>query len=409
MQNTKLPPRPSLEYLRKTAKERLEAMRREKPRAQLAEALLAIAQEHGFSSWRALKAEVDRRQVTSAERFFAACKQGDITALRALLADDASLIHVQDTAHAATGLHFAARNGQLDAVRALLAAGADPQRDDDVTGLGVIGWACQLPERDIDRDVVSVLVEHGARHHLFSAIAVGDADLVRTLVEQSPESLDRRMSRGDHGQSPLHFAITRGRSDLVALLIELGADIEATDANGQTPLGLAMLRGDRAAVTCLLAAGATAPHAREEENTAARRNTIGASVQGVTPILLVRDIAATLRWYVALGFAEAGRYPTDGTTVYWGMVSLGGASIMFEPGTADGASATLLFVTDSIHDQYDAFKDRQLQAVESELAGRAGELAQVEFVETLHEPIFGGLRFSVRDCNGYTLQFLQGK
>jgi hypothetical protein len=45
MHNTRLPPRPSLEFLRKTAKERLAIMRRTNARAQLADALLATAQE----------------------------------------------------------------------------------------------------------------------------------------------------------------------------------------------------------------------------------------------------------------------------------------------------------------------------------------------------------------------------
>ena len=56
-----LPARPSLEWLRKTAKDRLDVLRAAHPGARLAEAQLAIAREHGFSSWRALKAEVDAR------------------------------------------------------------------------------------------------------------------------------------------------------------------------------------------------------------------------------------------------------------------------------------------------------------------------------------------------------------
>ena len=55
-----LPERASLEWLRKTAKARLKALRAAQPSARLAEAQLAVAREHGFSSWRALKAHVDR-------------------------------------------------------------------------------------------------------------------------------------------------------------------------------------------------------------------------------------------------------------------------------------------------------------------------------------------------------------
>src|SRR5512145_3306995 len=55
-----LPARPSLEWLRKTAKDRLDVLRVAQPGARLADAQLAVAREYGFSSWRALKAEVDR-------------------------------------------------------------------------------------------------------------------------------------------------------------------------------------------------------------------------------------------------------------------------------------------------------------------------------------------------------------
>jgi hypothetical protein len=406
MQKTKLPPRPSLEYLRKAGKERLAAMRRTNPGTQLADALLAIAREHGFSSWRALKAEVESRQSTNSDRFIAACRDGDAGALRALLADEPSLVHLRDAQHSATGLHFAARTGHVESVRLLLEAGADPIAEDDSTGLGVIGWAaCYLPVDRISRDVVSLLLAQGARHHVFSAIAIGEADLVRAVVEQRPEELDRRMSRQEHGQTPLHFAIVRGRTDLLELLISLGGDPEAADSNGQAPLQFAMLRGDRSAVSCLLGAGVALPPPPEA---AAGRDRAGASVQGLIPVLLVKDIGATLRWYTTTGFNEAGRYPTDGTTVYWAMVTLGAASIMFEPGTTDGASATLLLTTNRIHDQYELFKSRQIAALQAELAGEEATGAGVEFVDDLHEPPFGGLRFSIRDCNGYTLQFLQG-
>jgi hypothetical protein len=54
-----LPDRPSLEWLRKTAKHRLSELRGTNPNAKLAEAQLAVARENGFSSWRALKAHID--------------------------------------------------------------------------------------------------------------------------------------------------------------------------------------------------------------------------------------------------------------------------------------------------------------------------------------------------------------
>ncbi|HEV2399031.1 MAG TPA: VOC family protein [Candidatus Sulfotelmatobacter sp.] len=59
MPNSKLPERPSLEYLKKLAKQRLQELHRTHPDAKLATALLEVAREYGFTSWRALKAQID--------------------------------------------------------------------------------------------------------------------------------------------------------------------------------------------------------------------------------------------------------------------------------------------------------------------------------------------------------------
>src|SRR5215471_7333104 len=91
MSVSKLPERTSLEYLKKLAKDRLRELRATDPDAKLADALLAVAREHGFSSWRALKVEVERQQSRPIVEAFEACKQSDLDRLRALLAVDPAL------------------------------------------------------------------------------------------------------------------------------------------------------------------------------------------------------------------------------------------------------------------------------------------------------------------------------
>lgn len=56
---SKLPPKPSAEFLRKLAKERLRSLRESKPETRLYEAQLAVAREHGFGSWRELAAHLN--------------------------------------------------------------------------------------------------------------------------------------------------------------------------------------------------------------------------------------------------------------------------------------------------------------------------------------------------------------
>ncbi len=54
-----LPPRPSLEHLKKQAKDRLEALLQSNPTAQLADAQHDVARDYGFASWPKLKAHVE--------------------------------------------------------------------------------------------------------------------------------------------------------------------------------------------------------------------------------------------------------------------------------------------------------------------------------------------------------------
>src|SRR5262245_37823742 len=231
MSDLQLPEHPSLEYLRKLAKERLRELRAKDPRAKLAAAQLAVARDHGFPSWRALKAEVERRQTDDTTTFFDACARGDVEALRALLARNPHLINASNSAapHGGwTGLHSAAQQGHLNAVRLLLERGADPNAREegdhtyplhwaaanehievvralldaggDVHGIGddheldVIGWATYDPSktRGHNPEVSALLVDRGAHHHIFSAMSIGDLNLIRSVIEQNPASLERR-------------------------------------------------------------------------------------------------------------------------------------------------------------------------------------------------------------------------
>ena len=54
-----IPARPSFEWLRKTAKDRLAALRAEDPVTKLHQAQRIVAREFGFPSWRAMKARID--------------------------------------------------------------------------------------------------------------------------------------------------------------------------------------------------------------------------------------------------------------------------------------------------------------------------------------------------------------
>ena len=269
-----LPDAPNLEWLRKQAKQRLAQLREHDPSARLADAQLAIAREYGFRSWRALKAHVDL--LTLDGQLFDAAERGDAASLGALLDAHPEKLRVTKPPYAWSLLHVAAHGGRADVVAQLLARGLDVntrERGDntyaihwaaaaghahvvrqlidagaDVVGAGddhaleVIGWATCWDGSDDDahRAIANMLVRHGARHHVFSLIALNRGDELRRLVAADPSTLNRRMSRNEGHATPLHFAVKMRRPDMVVLLIELGADPLAVDADGFPPAAYAM-------------------------------------------------------------------------------------------------------------------------------------------------------------------------
>lgn len=132
-------------------------------------------------------------------------------------------------------MHWAAAAGRLDVVRRLADGGGDVVGRGDDHELEVIGWAtCWDGCEDVaHRAVVDFLVSRGARHHIFSAIAMDLADEVRQIVTADPSTLNRRQSRNENHRTPLHFAVLKNRQEMIALLLELGADPLAVDGSGQ--------------------------------------------------------------------------------------------------------------------------------------------------------------------------------
>jgi ankyrin repeat protein len=131
-------------------------------------------------------------------------------------------------------MHWAAAAGHLDVVRRLADAGGDVIGRGDDHELEVIGWATCWDgcNDDAHRAVAGFLVSRGARHHIFSAVAVNLADEVRRIVANDPSALSRRMSRNEDHQLPLHFAVRMNRPAMVTLLVELGADPLGVDQSG---------------------------------------------------------------------------------------------------------------------------------------------------------------------------------
>jgi ankyrin repeat protein len=267
MSDQSLPEKPSLAWLRKAAKRRLAQLRAQRPGAQLADAQFALAREYGFPSWRALKAHVDALGVDG--QLFAAARNGDLATLVDLLDRHPGKLQLREQPYEWTLLHAAAHTGQLAVVDELLKRGLDPNTREkgdhtypmhwaaaaghldvvrrladaggDVIGAGddhqgnVIGWATCWPgaQDAAHHAVADFLVQRGARHHIFSAIALNLADEVRRIVARDPSALQQRQSGNENHRTPLHFALLMQRPEMIRLLLELGADPLAVDGSGQ--------------------------------------------------------------------------------------------------------------------------------------------------------------------------------
>ena len=240
-----LPPRPHLDWLRKTAKQRLDDLRRREASARLADAQLAVAREYGFPSWRALKAHVDSLWSTPADlsdeqvaRFLQLVGTGRLDETRAMLTAAPALVHAVGP-HPFWGgrpqaLHVAIERGRQDIVDVLLERGADVNgRNDTYDGWSPLMLAASRPS------LAAALVRRGAHVGLPEALLLADDARMDEMLAQGglPDP-------APSGASWLAFARTPHAVDV---LLARGARPDAPDRWGATPIDALSRLGERGA------------------------------------------------------------------------------------------------------------------------------------------------------------------
>lgn len=155
-------------------------------------------------------------------------------------------------------IHGAARLGDLDGVKAILAEDPASAGSIDENGATPLHAAVASGHRDValllikaDRKLLAAREGLGLSPLNLAALQ-GQVEIVEMLLDQGAdiETGDRENSR------PLHNAAARGHLEVIRLLIRKGADVKFQDANGATPLHFAATVGNMEVIRLLVASGA---------------------------------------------------------------------------------------------------------------------------------------------------------
>ena len=282
-----LPDRPSLEQLRKQAKDLLRAARAGDPSARsriasvardpgdprslnLANAQLVLAREYGFASWSKLARRIDddagarpgRRPMIrpvelrpgetwrlpdgtgapadSVWRMFVAAREGDLAAAKSLVGEHPALARVEYNYTPPS--HFAVREGHARLVDFLLERGADPAYRSYPFSEPLLVFA----EDRGHAEVAAILREQLSRRftiaaHTGTIIAAskeGDLARVRAELARDPSLAGAGNETGD---TALHHAVDQGHMDVVRALLEAGASVDAVRGDGYRPIHCALM------------------------------------------------------------------------------------------------------------------------------------------------------------------------
>lgn len=230
-----LPAKPSLESLRKQAKQ----LQRTMPQARLADAQHVLAKEYGFANWARLKSHVLTLGLPPDHALTAAIRDSNAQRVRELLESHSELRArvdepLPDYGFGIQALFAAVQRSDRATIDVLLRAGANMRKRTEwwAGGFGVLD--------ECDPNLVEFLVERGAVIDAHAAARLGMLQKLADLVAADPAVVH---APGGDGQTPLHFAST---IEIAAFLLDHGAKIDALDIDHESTPAQYMLRVDQA-------------------------------------------------------------------------------------------------------------------------------------------------------------------
>lgn len=144
----------------------------------------------------------------------------------------------------------AARTGNPEVVRLLLAHGGDVNATESERGQSALMWAAS----EKHPQVVAVLIEAGA--DIWARTKANEAPKDASAAGATGRALRRPPSNGANGFTALLFAARVGDLESVRLLVNAGADVNDAADDGLGALVLATVRGHGTVATFLLENGA---------------------------------------------------------------------------------------------------------------------------------------------------------
>jgi ankyrin repeat protein len=185
-------------------------------------------------------------------------------------------INVQDS-KGKTALMRAAESGDVDGIKALIAAGADLD-----TKHYLLGTALMMASMKDHMEIVKALVAAGSKsitEALIYAATKPDVDIVKFLIASGAEV------NAEKCETALMCAACNGRTENVKVLIDSGADVNAKYSYVGTALIWAASHGHLEIVKSLIAAG-TDVNAVNDEGTTALMNAANKGHEEIVKFLI---------------------------------------------------------------------------------------------------------------------------
>ena len=208
---------------------------------------------------------------------FTAIENGNVALVR-LLVEAGADVNAAEGFGGNTPLHEAVEQGDAEIVKILVAAGADVNAEGFMSRtpltLATEEGATEImqillgpgPEAGTSadgEDKEAASVPPMGSEALFTAIENDDVEMVRLLVEAGA---DVNAAEGFGGNTPLHEAVEKGDAEIVKILVAAGADVEAEGFMGRTPLSLAAEEGATEIMLILLGPGPDAGTSADGED-----------------------------------------------------------------------------------------------------------------------------------------------